>query len=245
VFANLLNNASKYTSAGGRIDLIVEAEGECAVVRVRDTGEGIPQEMLGKVFGLFTQVTHPAGRRQGGLGIGLSLVQGLVRLHGGSVEAHSRGEGRGSEFVVRLPRVQTAMLAPSGPGTAPQPLTGGERVGRRILVVDDNVDAAGTLAELLDMMGCDASVAHDGAGALAAVVALAPDIVLLDIGLPDINGYEVARRVRAMAGLRQPRLIALTGWGQEQDKRMAAQAGFDEHWTKPVDPARLQQLTAG
>jgi PAS domain S-box-containing protein len=244
VFANLLNNASKYTSAGGKIDLIVEAEGECAVVRVRDTGAGIPPEMLGKVFGLFTQVTHPVERRQGGLGIGLSLVQGLVRLHGGSVEAHSRGEGRGSEFVVRLPRVRGALAAAAGPDTGPQPLASG-RVGRRILVVDDNVDAAGTLAELLDMMGCDASVAHDGAGALAAVVALAPDIVLLDIGLPDFNGYEVARRVRAMAGLRQPRLIALTGWGQEQDKRMAAQAGFDEHWTKPVDPSRLQQLTAG
>ena len=245
VFANLLNNASKYTGAGGRIDLVVEADSECAVVRVRDTGAGIPQEMLGKVFGLFTQVTHPAGRRQGGLGIGLSLVQGLVRLHGGSVEAHSRGEGCGSEFVVRLPRMPAATPAPSRPDAPPPPLARAERVGRRILVVDDNVDAAGTLAELLAMMGCDASVAHDGAGALKAVVALAPDIVLLDIGLPDINGYEVARRVRAMPGLRQPRLIALTGWGQEQDKRMAAQAGFDEHWTKPVDPARLQELTAG
>jgi PAS domain S-box-containing protein len=245
VFSNLLNNASKYTSPGGRIDIVVQAEPEWLVVRVRDTGEGIPGDMLGKVFGLFTQVTHPSERRQGGLGIGLSLVEGLVRLHGGSVEARSAGVGQGSEFVVRLPRARR-LAAPDSPEeeTSPQLLEPRPRHAPRILVVDDNVDAAGTLAELLQMMGCETSVANDGAGAVAAVAQLAPDIVLLDIGLPDINGYEVARRVRAMSEVPQPRLIALTGWGQDQDKRMAAQAGFDEHWTKPVDPARLQQLAA-
>jgi PAS domain S-box-containing protein len=246
VFANLLNNACKYTAPGGRIDVIVQAEPEWLVVRVRDTGEGIAPEMLGKIFGLFTQVTHPAERQQGGLGIGLSLVQGLVHLHGGSVEAHSPGLGGGSEFIVRLPRARPAAQAPAvGEETVAGSLArGGPRL-RRILVVDDNQDAAATLAELLQMMGCATSVAHDGVSALAAVNAVRPDIVLLDIGLPDINGYEVARRIRAQEGLRQPRLIALTGWGQEQDKRMAAQAGFDEHWTKPVDPARLQQLASG
>jgi PAS domain S-box-containing protein len=244
VFANLLNNASKYTPPGGHIQVDVEAEPRWLVVRVRDTGEGIPADMLGKVFGLFTQVTHPAERHQGGLGIGLSLVDGLVRLHGGTVEARSAGLGQGSEFIVRLPRpALSARSADSDDtdGTRPAPL---ETAPARnaILVVDDNVDGAATLAELLRMMGCDVRLANDGASAIAAIVEAAPDVVLLDIGLPDINGYEVARRVRAMRDLRQPRLIALTGWGQEQDKRLAAQAGFDDHWTKPVDPSRLQQL---
>jgi signal transduction histidine kinase len=243
VFSNLLNNACKFTPAGGNIDVIVQAETESFVVRVRDSGEGIPAEMLGKVFGLFTQVTHPSERRQNGLGIGLSLVDGLVRLHGGSVEAHSAGVNRGSEFIVRLPRLPRPVRPPGeSEETAPQPLESGGRGARRILVVDDNKDAAATLAELLGMMGCEVSVVHDGAAAIAAVSAARPEVVLLDIGMPGMNGYEVARRVRAMEAIQQPRLIALTGWGQAQDKLMAAQAGFDEHWTKPVDPARLQHL---
>jgi PAS domain S-box-containing protein len=244
VFANLLNNASKYTRPGGQIEVVVQAEPDELVVRVRDTGEGIPAEMLGKVFGLFTQVTHPAERHQGGLGIGLSLVEGLVRLHGGSVEARSAGVGHGSEFIVRLPRLRPAEAdAPEHVhDTSPAPLDPGGPRARRILVVDDNVDGAATLAELLQMMGCRVRVANDGVSALAAIAETAPEVVLLDIGLPDLNGYEVARRIRAMTDLAQPRLIALTGWGQEQDKRLAAQAGFDDHWTKPVDPARLQQL---
>jgi PAS domain S-box-containing protein len=247
VFANLLNNASKYTRPGGQIEVVAQAEPEWLVVRVRDTGEGIPPEMLGKVFGLFTQVTHPAERHQGGLGIGLSLVEGLVRLHGGTVEARSAGIGHGSEFVVRLPPLRRE---PQGEDqtmagdTAPAPLDVPERRAPSILVVDDNIDGAATLAELLQMLGCRVRVANDGGSALAIVAEMAPDVVLLDIGLPDLNGYEVARRVRAMSGIGQPRLIALTGWGQEQDKRLAAQAGFDDHWTKPVDPMRLQQLAA-
>lgn len=243
VFSNLLNNAAKYTRPGGNIDLIVEARPAHMVVRVRDNGAGIPPDMLGKVFSLFTQVTHPAERAQGGLGIGLSLVEGLVRLHGGTVEARSEGLGKGSEFIVCLPRSRPA--TGRGEPSAPQPRASEEVRARRVLIVDDNRDAANTLAELLQMLGSEVAVAHDGLAAVARVAQFAPDVVLLDIGLPDINGYEVARRVRGLEKVRQPRLIALTGWGQEQDKQLAAQAGFDDHWTKPVDPGRLQQLAAG
>ncbi|NKE65914.1 PAS domain S-box protein [Ramlibacter sp. RBP-2] len=245
VFANLLNNASKYTPPGGQIDVVVQAGPDAVEVRVRDTGEGLAPDMLTRVFGLFTQVSHPADRHQGGLGIGLSLVEGLVRLHGGTVEARSPGLGAGSEFIVRLPRHVAVPSGEDDGDTRPQPLQPRAATRPRILVVDDNVDGAATLAELLRMMGCDVNVANDGTSAVLAVNELRPDVVLLDIGLPDINGYEVARQVRALPGVRQPRLIALTGWGQEQDKRMAAQAGFDEHWTKPVDPSRLQQLAGG
>lgn len=240
VFSNLLDNAAKYTPQGGRIDLVLQAQPQRFVVHVRDNGAGIAPEMVNKVFDLFTQATHPAERGQGGLGIGLALVQGLVRLHGGTVEARSAGPREGSEFTVYLPR--TAVASPragsgdeAGPGAAPAPL--------RILVVDDNQDAADTLAELLQMLGNEVAMARDGASAIDRVAQFAPDVVLLDIGLPDINGYEVARRIRRLEGIRRPQLIALTGWGQPQDKHLAAQAGFDQHWTKPVDLARLQQLS--
>ncbi|GAB2581790.1 hypothetical protein GCM10027034_11590 [Ramlibacter solisilvae] len=253
VFSNLLNNAAKYTPAGGRIEIDVEREPQRAIVRVRDNGSGIAPEKLDQIFTLFTQVTHPAHRTEGGLGIGLSLVQALVRLHGGNVEARSAGHGQGSEFIVELPRAAAPAPAPQAhpastpaPGRVPEPVmqqaAQPQRQSRMILVVDDNHDAADTLAELIRMMGSAAEVAHDGLSAVEAVSRLQPDIVLLDIGLPDINGYEAARRIRALPGLAQPRLIALTGWGQEQDKRMAEEAGFDEHWTKPVDPQRLQDL---
>ncbi len=240
VFSNLLNNSAKYTRPGGKIDLQVTAEPQRLVVTVRDNGAGIPTEMLGKVFTLFTQITHPAERSQGGLGIGLSLVDGLVRLHGGSVEARSEGLDKGSEFVVILPRAAQAPPEPAATAEPEKAEDAGER--RRILVVDDNQDAAATLAELLQMLGSEVAVAHDGLGAVDQVRQFLPDVVLLDIGLPDINGYEAARRIRAIEGVRQPRLVALTGWGQNQDKEMAAAAGFDEHWTKPVDPQRLQDL---
>lgn len=240
VFSNLLNNAAKYTRAGGNIDVVLQTEPERFVVRVRDNGAGIAPDMLKKVFGLFTQVTHPAERSQGGLGIGLSLVEGLVRLHGGSVEARSEGPNKGSEFIVYLPRTQSAARAT---GPAPGEPRAHATPARRILVVDDNRDAAETLAELLQMLGNEVDVARDGISAVDRVAQFGPDVVLLDIGLPDINGYEVARRVRRLEGVRQPRLIALTGWGQQQDKHLAAQAGFDHHWTKPVDLARLQELS--
>jgi PAS domain S-box-containing protein len=246
VFSNLLNNAARYTRPGGLIEVDVGTQPERLEVSVKDNGAGIAPDMLGEVFAPFTQVTHPLHRGHGGLGIGLSLVEGLVRLHGGKVRAHSEGLDRGSEFVVELPRSRSA---PSiDPRPAPPPAqtskSQGDRAsaGRRILVVDDNRDAANTLAELLQMFGSLVFLAHDGASALVRVAECTPDVVLLDIGLPDLNGYEVARRIRAMPDIPQPRLIALTGWGQEQDKRLAAEAGFDEHWTKPVDPARLQTL---
>jgi PAS domain S-box-containing protein len=244
VFSNLLNNAAKYTRRGGRIDVTVEAlEGEL-VVRIRDNGTGIAPEMLGKVFGLFTQVTHPTEHRQGGLGIGLSLVDGLVRLHGGRVEAHSAGLDQGSEFVVRLPR-REPVPAPAANGVTATPAPAPSLPPtRRLLVVDDNEDAASTVAELLRMSGNEVVVVNDGRSAVAQTAEFRPDVVLLDIGLPDISGYEVARRIRKLEGVRQPILIALTGWGQQQDKDAAAQAGFDHHWTKPVDPARLQELSS-
>ena len=244
VFSNLLNNAAKYTRPGGHIEVVVQAEPERFVVRVRDNGAGIAPEMLRKVFGLFTQVTHPVERSQGGLGIGLSLVDGLVRLHGGSVEARSEGPQKGSEFIVYLPR--TPRTWPTGPQVAGRGAAGAQASAphaHRILVVDDNRDAAETLAELLTMLGNEVAVALDGTSAVDRVKQIGPDVVLLDIGLPDINGYEVARRVRLLEGVLQPRLIALTGWGQQQDKELAAEAGFDQHWTKPVDITRLQELS--
>jgi PAS domain S-box-containing protein len=246
VFSNLLNNAAKYTRPGGNIDVAVRTEPGQVVVSVRDNGSGIAPEMLTKVFALFTQGTHPSQLSQGGLGIGLSLVEGLVRLHGGSVEAQSEGVGKGSEFIVRLPRAEApAAAAPVAPQAAAEAAHAqpAPTVPARILVVDDNQDAAGTLAELLQMLGSEVAVAHDGKSAIDRTMQFKPHVVLLDIGLPDINGYEVARSIRTLADLPQPRLIALTGWGQEQDKRLAEQAGFDEHWTKPVDPDRLQGLT--
>jgi PAS domain S-box-containing protein len=240
VFSNLLNNAAKYTRQGGRIDVSVEALPEELVVRVRDNGAGIAPEMLQRVFHLFTQLPQPEERRQGGLGIGLSLVEGLVRLHGGKVEAYSAGPGQGSEFRVRLPRL--ARDCPTTPAASAPPREEVPPTARRILVVDDNLDAATTVADLLSMAGCQVQVVHDGAAAVEHTAGFQPDVVLLDIGLPDISGYEAARRIRQLEGVRQPILIALTGWGQAQDKQMAAEAGFDQHWTKPVDPQRLLAL---
>jgi PAS domain S-box-containing protein len=243
VFSNLLNNAAKYTRPGGHIELMVQAEPERFVVRVRDNGAGIAPEMLKNVFSLFMQAAHPAERSQGGLGIGLSLVEGLVRLHGGSVEARSEGPQKGSEFIVYLPRTPRTSRAITHGGERGATGQANSAHARRILVVDDNRDAAETLAELLTMLGNEVAVALDGTSAVDRVRQFGPDVVLLDIGLPDVNGYEVARRVRRLEGLRQPRLIALTGWGQQQDKRLAVEAGFDQHWTKPVDIARLQALS--
>ncbi|KQT13600.1 hybrid sensor histidine kinase/response regulator [Ramlibacter sp. Leaf400] len=244
VFSNLLNNAAKYTRRGGRIEVAVEAHEAELVVCVRDNGSGIAPEMLGKVFGLFTQVTHPSEGRQGGLGIGLSLVEGLVRLHGGTVEANSPGLDQGSEFVVRLPRQRRETLAAAASPPREASADAPPAHTRRLLVVDDNEDAAATVAELLKMSGNDVVVVHDGRSAVAQTQEFRPDVVLLDIGLPDISGYEVARRIRKLEGVRQPILIALTGWGQQQDKEAAQQAGFDHHWTKPVDPQRLQELSS-
>lgn len=242
VFANLLNNAAKYTRHGGLIEVNVEAHSRHLVVRIKDNGAGIEPEMLRRVFGLFTQIPQQDERRQGGLGIGLSLVDGLVRLHGGRVEARSEGLGKGSEFIVQLPRLVREAAIEHVPA-APAEHENAHPV-RRVLVVYDNVDAATTVADLLAMSGTEVDVVHDGTAAVDHTASFKPDVVLLDIGLPDISGYEAARRIRKLQGVRQPTLIALTGWGQAQDKELAAQAGFDQHWTKPVDPQRLLDLAS-
>jgi len=241
VVANLLNNAAKYTEERGHIWLTVEREGPEAVVRVRDTGVGIPAEMLAQVFDLFTQVTHSLDRSQGGLGIGLTLVRSLVEMHGGGVRAHSGGPGQGSEFVVRLPLLAGRRAAGSGPGAGGRPI---ESSARRILVVDDNGDAADSLAMLLRLMGNDVRTAPDGPAALEAARAYRPDVVLLDLGLPGMSGYEVCRRLREGHFANGPLVVALTGYGQDEDRRRTREAGFDRHLVKPVNPDELRGVLA-
>ena len=239
VFANLLNNAAKFTDPGGHIHLTVERQGAQGVVRVRDDGVGIPAYQLPRVFDMFTQVNQSLERSQGGLGIGLSLVRGLVEMHGGSVEAHSEGHGRGSEFVVRLPAIHPAPEAQT-----PESSEAARPSGRRVLVVDDNRDAAISLATLLELMGNETRTAYDGLEALEVGAAFRPDLILLDIGMPRLNGYDTARRVREQPWGKAVTLIALTGWGQEEDRRRSAEAGFDTHVVKPVEPAVLETLLA-
>ena len=239
VFSNLLNNAAKYTNQGGRIRVEMTATAGEYVVRVRDNGVGIAAPMLKDIFTVFTQVTHPMERSQGGLGIGLSLVEGLVHLHGGRVQAHSAGSGHGSEFTVTLPRAEAVAGTPEAAPADAAPA--GAPARRRILVVDDNADAASTLAELLVLVGNEVQVVHDGLSAVSTAASMMPDTVLLDIGLPGIDGYEAARRIRAAAGS-GIRLIALTGWGQDKDREQASAAGFDDHWVKPVSLDKLKTL---
>jgi PAS domain S-box-containing protein len=240
VFLNLLNNAAKYTEAGGRIWLTGEMEGSEVVVRVKDTGVGIPGDKLPHVFELFFQVDRSLERSQGGLGVGLSLVRRLVELHGGRVEAHSEGLGRGSEFTIRLPVLGEAPAA-----TPSQELVGNGQTGataRRVLIVDDNRDSADSLAMLVRLAGNEVETAYDGAEALEAAARSRPDVVVLDIGMPKLNGYDACRRIRAEPWGEGMVLIALTGWGQEQDKRRTEDAGFDAHVVKPVDPSALLTL---
>jgi PAS domain S-box-containing protein len=236
---NLLNNAAKYTPAGGRIDLSVSQAGSDVLIAVADTGVGIPESMLPHIFEMFAQVDRDLARAQGGLGIGLTLAGKLVNMHGGTLEAHSAGLGRGSRFEIRMPLA--AGVAAAAPDIAPlQPEL---PQARRVLVVDDNVDAAESLSLLLQADGHLTELAHDGLAAVEATARFAPDIVLLDIGLPGLNGYEAAVRMREHNGTRpRPTLVALTGWGQQQDRERAAQAGFDLHLTKPVDPAVIMAL---
>jgi signal transduction histidine kinase len=239
VFANLLNNAAKYTRRGGRLRLAVERQDGAAAISVRDNGVGIPADMLSRIFEMFAQVDRSLEKTQGGLGVGLSLVKRLVEMHGGTVEAHSDGPGMGSELVVRLP-----VVTPPAEAVAE---TGAERpffTARRILVVDDNVDAAASLALLLEIMGHETRTAHDGLEALDAAAAFRPQAILLDIGMPNLNGYEVCRRLRAQPWGKGLLVVALTGWGQEEDLRHAREAGFDHHLVKPVEPAALQEILA-
>ena len=241
VFANLLNNAAQYTEPGGHVWLTVERQGSDVVVTVKDTGIGIAADMLPKVFEMFTQADRSLERSRGGLGIGLSLVRRLVEMHGGRVEVHSDGPGRGSEFVVRLGVVLSSDQAPprvNDPGASRAPEC-------RILVVDDNKDSARSLALLLAMTGHDTRTAHDGLEAVETAKAFRPDVVLLDIGLPKLNGYDACRSIRAQPWGEDMVLIALTGWGQKEDKRLSREAGFNFHLVKPVDLADLEKLLAG
>ncbi|MFC0251288.1 hybrid sensor histidine kinase/response regulator [Massilia consociata] len=241
VIVNLLTNAAKYTPDGGRIvlSLGVEDDGKesgTAVLAVRDNGIGLPAHALGTVFDMFSQLAPALDRAKGGLGIGLSLVRGIVALHGGSIAADSEGEGRGSCFTVRLPLARAAPAALLPQAAAPTPA--------RILVVDDNADAAAMLLMALELFGCEVRTAHTAGAALELAAQFAPQVALLDIGLPDLNGYELARRLRALEGGGSMRLIAATGWGQEKDRQRAFDAGFDHHLTKPIDFDRLRSVLA-
>jgi len=238
IISNLLNNAAKYTETGGQIWLTIRGEDDWVVISVRDTGVGIPPEMLPNIFQMFTQVDRHADRAQGGLGIGLTLVKSLTEMHGGEVRAHSAGPGQGSEFVIRLPLVANqadTTRASDNPSAA-------IFSKRRILVVDDNRDAALSMSMLLKLLGSDVRVAFSGADALTAMSEYKPAIVLLDIGMPGMDGYEVARRIRAAPEFQEVTLIALTGWGQEEDRRRSQSAGFNHHLTKPADINVLETL---
>ncbi|HEY8508891.1 MAG TPA: ATP-binding protein [Steroidobacteraceae bacterium] len=247
VVSNLLNNAAKYTQEGGHVWLDARIENQHVVLSVRDNGFGISPELLPRVFDLFTQGDRTLDRAQGGLGIGLTLVKRLVEMHGGSVEAHSEGLGKGSEFIVRLPIIE-------GQATQESPDSQGEQVreetvlneqssrGLRILVVDDNIDAADSIAMLLSMEGHSTTTVNSAAAALEAVESFRPDVVLLDIGLPEMDGYEVARRLRSQNKVERMRLVAVTGYGQPADRERAAAAGFDKHLVKPVEPAVLNEF---
>jgi signal transduction histidine kinase len=242
VIANLLNNAAKYTDRGGHIWLTAESQGSEAVVTVRDTGIGIPTELLPHIFEMFMQGEQSSDRTQGGLGIGLTLVKRIVDLHGGAITAHSNGAGTGSAFIVRLPVCREPSPAqPQGRRTHARTATA---IARRILVVDDERLSAASLRKLLELKGHEIRTAHDGLEAMEVAEAFRPDVVLLDIGLPKLNGYEVAQRVRREPWGRGLVLIALTGWGQETDRRRSQEAGFDHHLVKPVNPDALLQLLA-
>ncbi|MFO0880851.1 MAG: MASE1 domain-containing protein [Gemmataceae bacterium] len=238
VFLNLLNNAAKYTNRAGRLRLRGEVQGSDVVVSVKDNGIGIPPEKLDGIFEMFSQVESAQSRSRGGLGIGLCLVKQLVEMHGGSVSAHSAGLGQGSEFVVRLPIVVEAMAECAAIAEAPP------TSNLRIVVADDNVDAARSLAMLLKMMGNHVYTFHDGEAAYNGAARHRPQVILCDIGMPKMNGYEVCRRIRREKWGHGMILVAVTGWGQEEDRRESVEAGFDHHLVKPVDPRRLMTLLA-
>ncbi len=242
VFLNLLNNAAKYGDRGGSIQLNVELDGSDAVVTVTDTGIGIAADQLPRIFEMFVQVDRSLDRSQGGLGIGLTLVKRLVEMHGGHVQARSEGPGKGSEFVVRLPIVIEASQ-PQVPSVNDEPSA--TKSSLRILIVDDNRDGANSLAEMLGIMGNDTRTAYDGQQGVDVAGEYRPDVILLDIGLPKLNGYEACRRIREQAWGKAVLLIAVTGWGQDKDRLRSHDAGFDHHLVKPVDPQALMEILAG
>jgi signal transduction histidine kinase len=240
VLANLLNNSAKYTAEGGKIEVTARRQGEEVLIKVRDNGVGISAELLPYVFEPFTQGDRSLDRTEGGLGVGLALVKNLVELHGGNVQASSAGRGQGSEFVIHLPALKQAPPAvvqmeqkPSEPSTP-----------RKILVVDDSVDGARSLSILLSIFGHEVRTAHDGPSALAEAKKDPPNVVLLDIGLPGMDGFEVARRMRQEPTLKNATFIAVTGYGQNEDRRRSREAGFDTHLVKPIDPKGLNRLLA-
>ncbi len=238
VFSNLLNNSCKYSEAHGKIGVTAELQGSDVVVTVKDTGIGIPTDKLDSIFQMFSQVDQSLERSKSGLGIGLTLVKRLVELHGGSILAHSEGLGKGSEFIVRLPLlIESAKQVQEIPSEEPPTPD-----KRRILVVDDNRDSADTLAMLLKMTGSATHTAYDGQQAVDAAAKLRPDVILLDIGLPKLNGYEACRRIREQPWGKKVIIVALTGWGQEDDRRKSSEAGFNSHLVKPVDYAALMKL---
>ena len=239
VFLNLLNNAAKYTPPGGRVELSATlADGEVSI-SVSDNGVGIPSAMLGRVFDMFVQIDSSRDRVQEGLGIGLTLVRQLVELHSGTIAAYSEGENRGSRFVVTLP-VANPPVQPTRSDCA----VAATGAGRRILIADDNADAAELLEMWLKMSGHEVRSAQDGEAALLLAETMQPEILLLDIGMPKLNGYDVARRIRQKPWGSRAVLIALTGWGQEEDLRRSREAGFDHHLTKPVEPSKIDELIA-
>lgn len=240
IFSNLLTNALKYTPSGGRIDVRISAEDAHGVVRVRDTGIGMEPSLLPTVFDLFTQADESLSRSQGGLGLGLPLVRSLVEQHGGTVQAHSGGLGAGSEFIVRIPLADATLPAAAAERVeTPRPAA-----PLRVLVIEDNEDACETLAAMLRLWGHRVECAGDGLHGVARALTDRPDVMLVDIGLPKLDGYEVARRTRAELGAATPALIAMTGYGQPEDRRRALEAGFDAHMVKPVNATELQRRLA-
>jgi PAS domain S-box-containing protein len=241
VFVNLLTNATKYTPAGGKITISAVATAEDVTVTVTDTGIGIPSDMLESVFGMFIQVHSTSDRASGGLGIGLTLVRSIVDLHGGTVTAESHGTDRGSTFRVRLPLVQQGIRQAE---PAPSP-SAEAAVSKRVLIADDNLDAAESLQLWLQLAGHDVQIAGNGMEALRVAAEFKPDVALLDLGMPGLSGFDVARRIRDSAWGSDMVLVALTGWGQDEDRKQSAEAGFDHHLTKPIAPEAIESLIAG
>jgi CheY-like chemotaxis protein len=239
VFSNLLNNAAKFTEGRGEISLAASVEADMLSVSVEDNGIGFAPEVASRLFKPYSQITSTKDRARGGLGIGLSLVQGIVSLHGGRVEAHSAGPGQGAQFTVRLP--VSASHGEDREAQKPRDTTALPSPGLRILIADDNKDAADSLQRVLSLYGYDVRVTYDGRGALQLGDTFTPEIAILDIGMPGATGYEVASAMRKRRG-NGVTLVALTGWGQEADRRRATDAGFDYHLTKPVDPSLLNEL---
>jgi PAS domain S-box-containing protein len=240
VLSNLLTNAAKYTDAEGEIRVRATCSAEAVTFSVADNGIGIPPDALEEVFAMFSQVKSAQDRSEGGLGIGLALAKGLIHLHRGTLEAHSEGTGRGSEFIVKLPRRTL-----NSPLTGPVSAASGPSIRRRVLIADDNQDAADSLAILLRLEGHEVTVVHDGTQAVSTIHSFRPEIAVLDIGMPELNGYEVARRVRQGPLGSLITLIAVTGWGQASDKARAIAAGFNYHLTKPIEPETLAQMLRG